>query len=218
MENKNQEYLASLAEIRAMMERSSRFISLSGLSGVFAGIYALAGAAVAYFKFNYSGDYQPSWLEGGTMNPSFIKFVLGDAFLVLVLSLLTGIVFTYRKAKKQQQAVFGKPARKMLINMLIPLATGGTLCLILLYHDTRNLSLMAPATLIFYGLALLNGSKYTLDDIRYLGICEIVLGLIASVFMTYGLLFWAIGFGLLHIMYGVVMYYKHERNTLSDKE
>jgi hypothetical protein len=44
-----------------------------------------------------------------------------------------------------------------------------------------------------------------------LGICEIGLGLIASIYMGYGLLFWAVGFGVLHIIYGIVMYMKYER-------
>ena len=56
-----------------------------------------------------------------------------------------------------------------------------------------------------------NASKYTLNDIRYLGLTEIFLGLVALVFLEYSLLFWAIGFGLVHIIYGIVMYYKYER-------
>ena len=68
--------------------------------------------------------------------------------------------------------------------------------------------------LIFYGLALINSSKYTFFEIRYLGIAEIVLGLIASVFVSSGLILWAAGFGLLHIIYGIIMYYKYERKPL----
>ncbi len=96
----------------------------------------------------------------------------------------------------------------MIINLLIPLVAGGIFCLILIYH--KLLFLIASATLIFYGLALINGSKYTLHEIRYLGISEIFLGLLASVFTGYGLVFWTIGFGVLHIIYGILMYLKHE--------
>jgi len=68
---------------------------------------------------------------------------------------------------------------------------------------------VAPLTLIFYGLALVNASKYTLSEIRSFGIAEIVLGLIAMAFIGYGLLFWAIGFGLLHIIYGIIMHVRY---------
>jgi hypothetical protein len=65
--------------------------------------------------------------------------------------------------------------------------------------------------LIFYGMALLNGSKYTYHEIRALGILEVLLGLIASMNLGHGLLFWALGFGVLHIIYGVLVWYRHER-------
>ena len=114
-----------------------------------------------------------------------------------------------RKAKRKGLPVWDSTAKRLLLNLLIPLATGGLFCLVLLYH--RQVGMIAPATLIFYGLALLNASKYTLNDIRYLGILEIIIGLIASVYIGYGLLFWAVGFGVLHIVYGIVMYSKYEK-------
>ena len=128
---------------------------------------------------------------------------------VLVASIVVGLILTWRSAKKNGQTIWDATAKRMLINLMIPLVTGGFFCMILLIHGL--IGLVAPVTLIFYGLALINGSKYTLDDIRYLGICEIILGLLASIFIGYGLLFWAIGFGVLHIVYGLLMYNKYER-------
>ena len=92
---------------------------------------------------------------------------------------------------------------------MIPLITGGLFCLALLYHGLAGL--VAPATLVFYGLALVNASKYTLHDIRNVGYCEIVLGLASLFFLGYGLEVWVIGFGILHIIYGSLMYWKYER-------
>jgi len=97
----------------------------------------------------------------------------------------------------------------MLIHLFIPLITGGLFALILLYRNDSTL--LASVTLIFYGLALVNAGKYTLGEIQYLGVFEIVLGLLAGIFTCWGLLFWAIGFGILHIVYGLVMYYRYER-------
>jgi hypothetical protein len=65
--------------------------------------------------------------------------------------------------------------------------------------------------LIFYGLALINASKYTYNDIRYLGISELLIGLCSTLFLGYGLFFWAAGFGLAHIVYGALMYFKYDK-------
>jgi hypothetical protein len=215
--DKQHEHLENLSEIRLLMERSSRFISLSGLSGVAAGIFAIIGATAAYFYLNMNAEpynqsrayYENAILDNGKPNVSFYLFFFTDAITVLIASLLTGSILTIRKAKKKGQSVWDVSARRLVVNIMIPLISGGLFCLILLYHGI--VGLVAPATLIFYGLALLNASKYTLDDIRYLGICEIGLGLISSVYVGYGLLFWTIGFGLLHIIYGTLMYNKYEK-------
>jgi general stress protein CsbA len=210
------EHLQALSDIRSMMERSSRFISLSGLSGVFAGVFALAGAYLAYVKI---GSYTDDYISMIEMGSSEEMEPLGDLIIplffiavgVLVASLLVGTLLTMRNSRKKGIRIWDSTAKRLLINLAIPLATGGLFCLILLFHEIFGL--IAPATLIFYGLALINASKYTFNDIRYLGICEIILGLAAAFYIGYGLLFWAVGFGVLHIIYGSVMYFKYERNS-----
>jgi hypothetical protein len=213
--DKNQQQLDALTDIRTMMERSSRFISLSGLSGVFAGIFALIGAGVAYRYLSIthpSMDYfEMVRSSNGIFNVRFYIFLFWDAFIVVSASLFFGILFTIRNSRKKGIKIWDATARRLLINLFIPLGAGGLFCIVLLHHN--QLDLVAPATLIFYGLALLNASKYTFNDIRFLGITELVLGLLACLpgLISYSLLFWAIGFGLLHIFYGVIMYYKYER-------
>jgi hypothetical protein len=101
-------------------------------------------------------------------------------------------------------------AKLTIINLFIPLFVGGVFCMILLSHHL--IYLIAPTTLLFYGLALFNAGKYTLKEVRYLGLTEMLLGLFASYYAGYGLLFWALGFGILHIIYGTVMYFKYERS------
>ncbi|MBX2841713.1 MAG: hypothetical protein KTR26_08070 [Flammeovirgaceae bacterium] len=207
------DYLKDISEIRSIMERSSRFISLSGLTGVFAGIYALIGAYVAYEIAYVDGE----WLYRREIDTGFTKvswMLILDGLIVLVLALATGIYFTARKAAKNNQKIWDKSSKMMILHLLIPLATGGCFSLILLYWGFPGM--VAPITLIFYGLSLVNASKYVIGDIQYLGYLEIVLGLIASIFLGYGLFFWAIGFGVLHIFYGLVMYNKYERNKDSN--
>lgn len=210
------EHLKDLQEIRSMMERSSRFVSLSGLSGVFAGSFALL-AALAVFLFQRDffwghyfnhGIFLQEELIGGAEFSRFLTFILLVGIITLILALSAGVLFTARNAKRKGLPYWDNSGKRMVINLFIPLVSGGLFCLALLYH--KQIYLIAPVTLIFYGLALVNASKYTIDDIRYLGICEIVLGLMASVFIGYGLIFWAIGFGILHIIYGSLMYRKYE--------
>lgn len=210
------QHLETLSEIRNMMERSSRFISLSGLSGIAAGIAALIGAAMVYIylditPFDSERLYYVKAFTSGKWGIDYITFFFLDAALVLLTAIAAGIFFTTRKAKKAGQKIWDKTSKRLLINMAIPLVTGGIFCLALLKHGMFGFGLLAPTTLIFYGLACVNASKYTLDDIRYLGIMEIILGLIAINYIGYGLEFWALGFGVLHIIYGVKMYFKYER-------
>ncbi|HRF77923.1 MAG TPA: hypothetical protein PLB46_15195 [Chitinophagales bacterium] len=209
-EKSNEHYLDDLKEIRSMMEKSSRFISLSGLSGISAGIIALVGAFIASWYIKTHIENPSYTLQTVVMvQMEDVLFLLLDAGIVLFLALTSATYFAVRKARMQNLPVWSKAGELTLINLLIPLATGAIFCLIL--YSYNIFILIAPATLLFYGLALLNASKYTLAEVRYLGICEIVLGLAGMIIPGYSIILWAIGFGLLHIIYGAVMYYRYER-------
>ena len=200
MESKD--YLKDITEIKNMMNRSSRFISLSGLSGILAGIYALIGAYIAYTLVSKS-PRDHLILDGEIFN-----YIIIDLFCVALLSIITAIIITTRKAKKNGERIWDVSSRRLIINFLIPLATGAIYILIKL--NSHHYGLTGSLMLIFYGLALVNASKYTLGYIRYLGIIEIILGLVCAIFPGYGFWFWVVGFGFLHIIYGVLMYYKYE--------
>ena len=206
----NDKAIEAISDIRSMMERSSKFISLSGLTGVFAGMFALVGAAAAYFYlansfgFHFIYDNLPP-----EQKSDVLMFFCVDAFLVLTLTVGFGIWLSARKSKKTGQSVLDKTAIRMLVNLAIPLLTGGIFCIALIWHGI--IGLVAPAMLIFYGLSLINASKYTIGDTRYLGYIEVVLGLTCCFFIGYGLLFWAVGFGFFHIAYGLFMYYIYEK-------
>jgi hypothetical protein len=218
---KEDEIQDELVSIRKLMERSSKFISLSGLSGILAGVYALIGAALAYY-FHYADipslnpniplepvSHYNDVVAGGFYIKIIIPPLLIIAFLVLVASLTTGYILTSRKAKKNGQPIWGKTSKAMLFHLSTPLITGGIL--ILIFISRGYYGIIAPSMLVFYGLALISAGNFTFNYIKYLGICEIVLGLIAACLPGYGLLFWAIGFGLLHIIYGSMVYFKYDR-------
>ena len=207
-----QQGLETLQDIKRIMERSSRFLSLSGLSGLAAGICALAGAWFANNKIvPYHDRYNdPEHFDTTIIFDDLKMKLLLIAAIVLVAALLSSFYFTWRRAKQNQLPLWDPTSKKLLINMLIPLITGGLFILAMLQHDEWRY--IAPACLVFYGLALVNASKYTLTDIRYLGLLEIVLGLVNTQFLGYGLYFWAFGFGVLHIVYGAIMWWKYERS------
>lgn len=201
-----EKYIEDLKEIKDIMNRSSRFISLSGLSGVSAGIFALIGAYFAYETVYYNQDYFE--YRRAIINYTSVKNLLIIGSLTLTGALGSGIFFTYLKTKKHKQKLWDFQSKRLVLNLLLPLGVGGILCLILLYQNYINI--LAPMSLIFYGLALVNASKYTLGEIRSLGLVQIVLGLFGTAFVGYGMLLWAIGFGVLHIVYGIVMHLKYK--------
>ena len=201
-------YLNDISEIKNMMNRSSRFISLSGISGILAGIYSLIGAWLAYNTI-YSDTLLMGSYRNLVVTQESIYKLLTIATSVVFLSLITGIFFSYRKAQKQNEKFWDSSSKRLIINFMIPMVTGGIFILFLI--EKEILGLVAPLTLLFYGLACVNASKYTLGGVRYLGITMIVLGLISTKFIGYGLLFWALGFGFCHIFYGAVMYFKYEK-------
>ena len=202
------EIYSELSSIRNLMERSAKFISLSGLSGILAGIYALIGAGIGYYLVYGSSDGL-DYRDYLVNDYDIILQLFSVALAVLVLSLGTGIFLTVRKANRSGEKVWNTSSKKLLVNMAIPLVTGGIFILILLYRG--YFGIIAPATLIFYGLALVAGSHYTFTDVKWLGIYEIVLGLIAACLPGYGIIFWTIGFGVLHIIYGSIMHFRYDR-------
>ncbi|WP_203258982.1 hypothetical protein [Hyunsoonleella ulvae] len=200
MESKD--YLKDISEIKNMMHKSSRFISLSGLSGILAGIYALIGAAIAYWLVTtYSNGYLI--LDGWVYQSCLFTLAI-----VALLSIGTGILLTTRKAKKDGASIWDSTSRRLVFNFLIPLVAGGFYILIILSQGKYGQS--GGLMLIFYGLALINASKYSIGEIQYLGYIQIILGLIGAWKPGYGFWLWVIGFGFMHIIYGTWMHFKYD--------
>ncbi len=199
---------SELASIRSLMERSSKFLSLSGFSGVMAGIYALIGAFIGYRIVNEKyGSLAIS--DSYTDNSMIYHQLIMIAVLILLLSVTSGLLLSIRQAKKKGENYWNPVSRRLISSMLIPLFTGGLFIIILFLR--LEYDLIASACLIFYGLSLISASQYTFSDVKWLGFCQIILGLLAALIPASGPLFWVIGFGLLHIIYGTVMHFKYNR-------
>lgn len=201
MESKD--YLKDITEIKDLMNKSSRFISLSGLSGIMAGVYALIGATIAYWLVK---TYSNGVL---ILNGWVFESCLFTLFAVAALSIGTGIFLTTRKAKKDDAKIWDATSRRLVFNFLIPLIVGGLYILIILSQGKYGQS--GGLMLIFYGLALVNASKYSIGDIQYLGYVQIILGLIGALEPGYGFWLWVLGFGVMHIIYGTWMHFKYDR-------
>jgi len=199
------DHLQELTEIRSMMERSSKFLSLSGWAGVFAGIYALTGAYIAYQVL----QFRPQQLMSAEATSNGAGGILLLGIAVLVLAVGTAVLLSARKAQKRGEKIWNGTSRRLLLNMLVPLLTGGILILVSLSKSLTGM--LVPLTLIFYGLSLFNVGAVTYRELRSLGIVQIVLGLLSFYYVQYGLLFWAAGFGIMHIIYGIYIHYRHER-------
>ena len=213
MKEENLDPIEDLKNIRNMMERSSKFLSLSGLSGIFAGLIAIGGAFVAYTLIHRFEIHALSYGLSGNFDHALDQLtekLIFTAMAVLVLALSVGFLFTYIKAKKNNQNLNHPIAYKVLWSILIPLIFGGLFTLLLLKNGAYFM--VAPATLIFYGLALLNSSNYLNIEIKYLALTQLILGLLAGFYTQNGLLFWTIGFGVMHIFYGAIMYFKYDRS------
>jgi hypothetical protein len=201
-----EKYLEDIKEIKEIMNRSTRFISLSGLSGVSTGLIALAGLAAAYLMV----FQKQNWLieQAVSIDTTYIFYLLLIAVVTLGLSIGSAIFFTTQKAIKQNQNVWDQQSKRLLVNLAIPLVTGGLLCLLLLFKGF--IGFLPALTLVFYGLALINASKYTWPELRNLGLFEIVLGLIAMQFIAYSLFIWALGFGVIQVIYGLIVQKKYK--------
>jgi len=208
---KNKNYLNDLTEIRSIMERSSRFLSLSGYSGIFAGIFGILGGAIAYWYF-YHSDFllggEVSYISG-ELSEKMRWFMAIDGAIVLLLALISAVFFSWIKARNLDVPLWDQTTKRVLINLGIPLFAGGVFIAVLLFYNL--LYFLIPVSLLFYGLALLNAGNYTLSEVRYLGMGEILTGIFALIFLKYGIYFWVFGFGILHIIYGLIMHFKYDK-------
>ncbi len=205
---KQEDLIQEIGQIRSMMERSSKFMSISGLSGVLIGCVALIGSAIAYFIV-YGTKSEFGYRDYYILDQGVIIKLAWVAFSVLLVSMIIGVSMAKAKAKKAGQKIWNTSSKALLKAMAVPLIAGGLFSIILMCQGIYGL--LASSLLIFYGLALTAGSVFTFREVRVLGILEITLGLLALAFPGYGIWFWMLGFGVLHIVYGVIVHKKYEK-------
>ena len=208
--NEQHQSLETLKDIKNMMERSSRFISLSGWSGIAAGLCAVVAAYITSQRINCwtIGDCLfPRLYSPGSASLKVELFAIG--VITFVVAFISAFAFTYYRSRKNNTPIWSVTVRRLMWNVMIPLVAGALFLIRMI--QLEQYELIAPGCLIFYGLALINASKYTLGEIRYLGFGQLALGILNLWMIGYGLHFWVIGFGILHIIYGSLMWWRYER-------
>jgi hypothetical protein len=209
--NQSDQHLEDIKVIKKIMEESSRFLSLSGLSGIVAGLLALAGAVVANLIITGTSMSEEWYSVPFTADPAghrAVMLLFADMVAVLVLSLAAAIFFSSRKARKSGHNAWTPVTRRMLASLLLPLVTGGLFILITLSRVPANITV--ASTLIFYGLAVISAGKFTFGEIHWLGVLEVITGLICLLLSQWSVLIWAIGFGVIHIGYGLFMHLRYK--------
>lgn len=208
---KNNHPIDDIKVIKSIMEKSTRFLSLSGLSGISAGIIAIAGTVAAKFIINGPVINAANNTQTVTMPElpdKTVSLLLADAAAVLLLALSSALFFSWRKAKKKGYRIWTPVTGRLFLNLAVPLVAGGLFIILTLGRIEG--SIVAASTLIFYGLSLVNAAKFTLGELFGLGIMEIAAGLLCLILPGYAFAFWIFGFGILHIAYGTFMYFKYK--------
>ena len=203
---KHEEQLAAIQEMRDMMDQATRFKSISGLSGILAGIITFVCLYTIYLVTGIS-PFESEALDRMWLSSSQALILCFISLLIICIGI--GFYLAMRNANLSGKSAWDNAAKRLAFSLAIPVFAGGIFSMLLARFGL--IAIAAPATLLFYGMGLVSASKYTLDAVRTVGLLFVFLGLLATYFLAYGLLIWTLGFGLLHVIYGFIIYVKYER-------
>jgi hypothetical protein len=201
------DYFQDITEIRNMMHRSAKFLSISGWSGIMAGIYAIISAYIGYNLLNINTLITTNGIN--VLSDEEIYYLILLALGTLVLAIGTAIYLSNKRAQKIGEKIWNPTSKRLIIQMAVPLLSGGLFMIFLLLSG--NTALLIPLSLVFYGIAIFQAGQFSFREIKILGLLQITLGLISFIHLEYSLLYWAFGFGVLHIIYGLVVHLKYQR-------
>jgi len=189
------------------MERHSSFFSLSGFTGILIGIVGciaifLVDTMTHGYGINFDGFSQLPilFLEIGIM-------VIG--ILTIVLSLFILWKRGRNKAKKNKQGLWNAFAKKQRINLLLLLLV--FLVILILIGSKGYYRLITPLLLSFYGLLLLNLSRFQSKSLLFLGLATLILGIVSYVSYTDKIFLLALGVGIFPIIYGLLTFNKSKK-------
>jgi len=208
----HQKHLENLSELKSILSKNTRFLSFSGLSGVIAGITALAGE---YLFYNlYLATFSSSSNYADVRNLADMKLfysALLIALSIIGISVIVGVILARKKIRMQGSTVNRDLLKNTLIHILVPILVGGAICFVASFTD--HFIYIPAFLLIFYGLGLFNGSRFSFDDLKIVGLVFMGLGLITYAYPNLSMWTWGLGFGVGHILYGLRVYFVHDRKS-----
>src|SRR5271156_2059440 len=148
MQPENKEVsLETLQEIRSIMDRSARFITLSGWSGIWAGSTALVGAYIGYGWLKNPQIRYAGLTSEGTFDyfDPFINRLILLAIGVFIVAISGGVYFTYQKTKAHGSKLWNNASRQLMLQLFYPLFAGGVFSVTFIYYGCSMF--VAPACL-----------------------------------------------------------------------
>ncbi len=202
----------NLAAIRQLMERPIRYSTMSGLSGILAGLAALVGVAIDRHVYNHYLPREAMWIN---------IFVWAGVFIA---AFTCSAVLTHIRERKQNMPFWSPVKRRILMTILTPFICGIGLTVAIMYRwyikDGPNQWGLIPAIcMTFYAVALWQVGSFSIGELRVMAVAFILAALVSACFFQADIPglekgtapSWALGitFGGFHIIYGLVVWIRH---------
>ena len=176
----------NLRFIRETMERAGSFTAVPGWGGIAMGISAIIAAVLA------GKEQDPAlWLRVWIIE-LIVAMLLASATMTL-------------KARRARTSLFMGPARRFAMAFAPPVMVGGVLTWALAWRE--QFELLPAVWLLLYGAGIIAGGMYSVRVVPIMGGLFFMLGLLA-LFLPGNLLL-ALGFGVLHIVFGSIIAWRY---------
>jgi len=180
----------NLRFIRETMERSTHFTAVPGYGGILMGVTAVAAAYIANVQADFR-SWQTTWL------------------IEAALAFVIGLFAMWQKSKISKTSLMSAPAKKFALGFFPPLICGVILTYALFRLGTDK-DLVISVWLLLYGTAVVCGGMFSVKIVSIMGWIFILMGALAVFVPTMysdGLM--AFSFGILHIIFGVIIARKY---------
>jgi hypothetical protein len=179
----------NLKFIRETMERASTsFTAVPGYGGALMGATAIGASIIA------ANQTTKFWLLTW-MAEALLAFAIG--FLAM-----------WQKARTAESSLFSAPARKFAFGFAPPIFAG--IVLTVLFYKINQTEILPVVWLLMYGAAVTTGGMFSVKPVPTMGVCFLILGMIAAIApLQYGNFFMGLGFGVMQIIFGIVIGRKH---------
>lgn len=182
----------NLRVIRELMERSTKYSTFSGPSGILAGAASIVGCVVTHSLATRppgSDSFRIPFLITWSM---VILFAIGADFLLMK-----------RRAARVGKRIVSRLGKQMVFAAGPGLGTGVLLTLYLLQHNM--LTNVYPFWMLSYGIAVCAVGQFSQREVKALGVAFLLAGTLTLLMPGWGLPLMALSFGGFHIIYALLI-------------